>query len=149
MCTPRFIGGAGGLIDRTRVTLCVYSESLEPDVVTAILGVAPDSSHRKGDRRGPRRPPFRTGGWFYGVEGTPPEDPSTLTTKLLDQLPGDAALWLRLASEYDVRLSYGLFLDLWNRGISLPGDLVARIARLHVLVEFDIYAPESGEGAGG
>ena len=54
----------GGPIDEVRVTLALYSEDLEPDEVTRALGVQPSSAHRRGERRGPRSPPYRQGAWF-------------------------------------------------------------------------------------
>lgn len=130
----------GGLVDETGVRLGVYGENLDPPDVTAIIGREPTSAHRKGDRRGPRSPPYKGGAWFYELRGEAPQGPAELSAALLDQLPDDAQIWAKLSERYDVQLRYGIHMTGWNRGFDLPADVAVRIARLRAAVMFDIYA---------
>jgi uncharacterized protein DUF4279 len=129
----------GGVVDETDVCLGVYGDDLDPDQVTVMLGCEPTSSHRKGDRtkRGIVR---RRGAWLLSSKGT--ADPEELTCKLLDRLPKDERTWARLAKEYEVQLRFGLFLQRWNRGLDFTPQLVARMAKLHARIIFDVYGPD-------
>jgi hypothetical protein len=65
-----------GLID---VTVYLKGDSLDPDCVTRILGVEPERSWRKGERRTGKRPGAKTyvaktGLWTTGVEKHPLAD---------------------------------------------------------------------------
>jgi hypothetical protein len=129
----------GGVVDETHVTLGVYGDDLDPDEISAVLGRAPTSAHRKGDvgKRGHVR---RAGVWLLSLEGT--ADPEKLTRKLLDKLPTDERVWKRLAKRHEVQLRFGLFLERWNRGLDFTPELVVRMAKLHARINFDIYCPD-------
>jgi hypothetical protein len=136
----------GGLVDESSVCLAVYGEHLDPADVTAIVGRAPTSAHRKGDRRGPRSPTLKRGVWMLEISGQAPQGPAELTEALLDQLPDDERVWAKLSELYEVQLRYGIHMAGWNRGFDLPSAIAARIARLRAKVVFDIYAYDDEEG---
>ena len=130
----------GGVLDKTDVCLGVYGDDLDPDQVTIVLGCEPTSSHRKGDKMKRGINVWRRGAWLFSKVGT--ADPEQLTCKLLDRLPKDQRTWVRLAKKYDVQLRFGLFLERWNRGLEFTPQLVARMAKLHARIIFDVYGPE-------
>jgi hypothetical protein len=74
---------AGGLVDDTAVTLVLYADFLDPEVVTGLIGIAPTSARRKGQRAGPRSPPGRTGVWLHRVCARSPVGPEELCRELL------------------------------------------------------------------
>jgi hypothetical protein len=131
----------GGVVDKTTVTLGFYGDDLDPAEVTAMLGCKPTSSHRKGEnmtKGGVRVWP--RGAWLLSKTGM--TDPEKLTKKVLDRLPRDERLWVRLAKKHDVQLRFGFFLERCNRGLDFTPQLVARMAKLHERIMFDIYCPE-------
>lgn len=130
----------GGVVDKTDVCLAVYGDDLDPDQVTAMLGCEPTSFHRKGDKMKRGINVWRRGAWLLSLEGT--VQPEALTCKLLDRLPKDVPMWARLAKKYDVQLRFGLFLERWNRGLEFTPQLVARMAKLHARIIFDVYGPD-------
>ena len=71
---PEMIADAGGLVDRSRLTLGLYGEDLDPDEISRLLGCSPTSVHRRGD---PRRsgPPWPKGAWLLSVDGEAPTGP--------------------------------------------------------------------------
>jgi len=144
---PRVLCTVGGLVDETGVCLAVYGEDLDPEQVTGLLGRPPTSSHRRGERRGPRSPLYKRSGWFLEVRGTAPQGPEELVAKLLGQLPDDEAVWQKLARLYEVQLRLAFHMAGWNRGFELSADLVAKIANLHAKIVFDIYADEKDDDA--
>jgi len=133
------IGEAGGRVDQSRLTLGIYGEDLDPDEISRLLGCAPTSAHRRGDRRrsGLAAP---TGGWLLSVEAKSPTGPEELVRLLLARLPMDDALWSDLRTRFRVRLLFGIFTEGWNRGFTLSADAVRRITLLGAGVEFDLYA---------
>lgn len=148
---PRRLITVGGLIDETRVSLCIYGDDLVPEEISQLLGSVPTHAHRKGDPIKSRNPRAlktgtrKTGAWILRVAGKAPKEPEELTMALLNQLPEDDFVWAELSARHDIRLNYGLFIDAWNRGFDLSPELTARIARLRAGMGFDIYANPEGE----
>lgn len=130
---------AGGPVDKFSVTLAIYHPELEPDEVSARLGVAPTKSHRRGDSRRPGSPPLPTGGWSLRREALPPSLPSDAVVELLANLPRDAGFWDALRSDYNVQIRVAVHTDGWNRGFSLSHTAIARIAATGVEVDLDLY----------
>jgi hypothetical protein len=130
---------AGGPVDETGITFAVYGEDLDPESVSSVLACVPTSSHRRGERRGPRSPTYKGGAWFLEVRGTAPQQPEALITSLLDQLPRDESVMVKLGELFEVQLRIALHLSEWNRDFCLSAELTERIARLKVQLVFDIY----------
>jgi hypothetical protein len=137
---PRVLCTVGGPVDEVGVCVAVYGEDLDPAEVSALLGCTPTSSHRRGDRRGPRSPLYKRGAWLLEVRGTAPEGPEELVAKLLGQLPSDEGVWLKMGERYEVQLRLGIHMTGWNRGFDLSAALVGKVVRLHAKMGFDIYA---------
>jgi hypothetical protein len=133
---------AGGPVDAVCVTLAMYGEHLDPDWVSAQLGVQPTASYRKGDpRRGTGMPDHRGGGWFLEEVGDAPATPESITRALLDSLAHvPAETWAMLANHFDIQIHYALYLYSFNRGFDVGPDLAARIAWMRARMVFDIYA---------
>ncbi len=136
---------AGGPIDSVCATLSVYGEQLDPDTITAALGVAPTASYRRGDaRRGRGMPAHRGGGWFIERVGDAPQTPESLTRALLENLPSSQAeVWGHLAAHYDTQLHLALYLYSFNRGFTLSSELSWHLAAMRLRVVFDVYASSS------
>ena len=142
---PKMVTEVGGLVDKSKLTLGVHGETLDPDEISRILGCAPTSAHRRGD---PRRsaPPWPKGAWLLSVEARSPSGPEELVHLLLARLPSDEALWADLRSRFRVQLMFGIFNERLNRGFELSADAVRRINALGAGVGIDIYAnPKRGE----
>jgi hypothetical protein len=136
---PEVIGEAGGLVDKTRLTLGVHGEDLDPDEISRLIGCAPTTAHRRGDARRSGTP-WPKGAWLLSVEGHSPTGPEELVHLLLARLPTDASLWSELRARYRVTLGFGIFTERWNRGFDLTANAISRIESLGVGVGFDIYA---------
>jgi len=136
---PEIIGEAGGLVDRSRLTLAIHGEDLEPEEISSLLECAPTSAHQRGD---PHRsgPPWKRGAWLLSVDAESPTGPEDLVHMLLSRLPADEALWSALRSRFSLRLTFGIFSERWNRGFELSAEAVRRIQVLGAGVGFDIYA---------
>ncbi len=133
------IAAAGGPVDKFSVTLAIYHPELEPDAVSARLGVLPTKAHRRGESRRPGSPPLPTGGWFLRREASPPSLPSDAIVELLAGLPTHAGFWDALRSDYKVQIRVAVHTDGWNRGFSLSPTAIAHIAATGLEVDLDLY----------
>jgi hypothetical protein len=61
--------------------------------------------------------------------------------ELLSTLPSDASLWADIASRFDVRVSFGIYLEAWNRGFSLSNTVVRRMVQIGASLDCDVYGP--------
>jgi len=141
----RVIGEAGGIVDESRATLCIYGDDLDPAEVSAVLQVEPTRAHRKGDRRHPQSPAARKGAWLLSVEARAPEGPSDCLQELLAKVSPDPATWAKLHSEYEIRVSVGIFIEAWNRGFELPARVLEALALRSLNLDFDIYADDGSD----
>lgn len=138
--TIQVLAEVGGPIDEVNVTLGLYSEDLEPEEVSRVLGVEPTSAHRRGESRRPEGPPYRLGAWLLTEHGGDAELAEAILDRLLKRLPEDQAVWRDLRMRHDIQLRFGLHMTGRNKGLSIPLRHVARIAELGATMEFDIYA---------
>lgn len=130
----------GGEVDRTRAALAIYGPDLDPEEISARLGLRPSSSHRRGDRRtGERSGNYGESAWLLVVEGNAPIGPNELVRTLLSKFPSGASFWDPLVREHRVQVRLGIFMDDWNRGFTLDPDVVQLIANTGATMEFDLY----------
>lgn len=135
----RVIAEVGGLVDETGVCLGVYGPDLDPDQVTSRIGCAPTSAHRRGDRQGPRSPPYKEGAWLLEARGRAPTSAEQLIRQLLSKVPLDEALWEDLNSRFVVQLRIAVHFTGWNKGFDLTSGTVAAIAGVATTIVFDLY----------
>ncbi|UCH21780.1 MAG: DUF4279 domain-containing protein [Deltaproteobacteria bacterium] len=145
----KVIAEVGGVVDESDATLAVYGKDLEPDDVTALLGIKPTRSFRRGHKVGPNSPPIPHGAWFLEIRGEAPEGPDVQLRKLLMRLPDSEDVWRKLRSRYEVQLRFGIFMSGWNKGFDLAPDLIVRLAKMGVELDFSIWANGDEEENGG
>ncbi len=131
-------------IDRSTVSLRFLGKNVEPERYTRLLHCEPTTAARTGEtittNSGKQRV-VKTGYWSleYG-------DPDTvgLETKimaLLAKLTDDENTWEQLAEGCRADLFCGLYLDGWNRGLSLSPALMREMGKRRLELGLDIYAP--------
>lgn len=137
----------GGPVDQVGVSLSIYGkedgEELNPDEISALLGVTPTLVCRRGERLRPRSPPHRCGIWSLGIEplrGNEAADGAL--TMLLDQLPSDPGLWAALRARYNMRFFFFVSFNDFNRGFGLSACSIARAAVIGAPMDFDLYADD-------
>ncbi|HWA78513.1 MAG TPA: DUF4279 domain-containing protein [Polyangiaceae bacterium] len=137
---PIVIATVGGPVDEARVSLAVYSDDLQPETITSLLSCSPSRSHRRGERKRAGSVPFPTGAWILTEEGGPHESVDPIIRRLLMRLPDDDRVWLQLARDHELQVRFGVHMSGWNRGFSISTDALARLSRMQVSLEFDLYA---------
>jgi hypothetical protein len=130
----------GGNVDECTVTVCFHGEELEPDEVTHILGVKPTNSCRKGDRfRGKKKDRIeKQGRWLFELDWSNARLDDQIN-RILDELTSDLTGWITLSRRFQTRLSCGLWMMLWNRGLDLSPRTMQRIAERGLTLDIDIY----------
>jgi hypothetical protein len=142
----RVMATVGGLVDEVRVSVTIYSDGLEPEKLSELLGCTPTLAHRKGERKHDGSAPFRFGAWILTEEGTTPQTVDQVLRRLLLRLPDDPELWSKIADDNDVQLRFGIHMTGWNKGFTISADALARLSRMRLSFDFDLYAyePEAG-----
>ena len=130
----------GGPVDRCEVTLRVNGPRLEPDEITALLGVQPTSSRSRSTPY-PSGQPSRFASWWYTFPAPNEDetDPNVLIRLLLEILPSDPAVWEAVApNEPDVFCM--VVLEAANRDFTLAPDTMRLLVARGLSLSFDIYA---------
>ncbi|WP_293853740.1 DUF4279 domain-containing protein [uncultured Alsobacter sp.] len=128
---------------RTKVCLRLFGDTLDPDEVTSLLGVAPTRCGRKGDVRigeSGRRIVARSGSWLLetDVQGTLGER----IAALLGALPEDPAIWHSLARRYRCDVFCGAFMREANEGVDLEPAVLSMLGDRGLSLGLDVYGPE-------
>jgi len=122
-------------------SLCIYGANLDPAIVSDLLGVAPTSSHRRGDERSSpsgkivRR---KTGAWILFTEIDNPHELVDSVTKLLDGIKFEGSIpHIPNVTHASVVLVVGLA-EQPAVGV-LPAGLVKKIADLGLDIAIEAY----------
>ena len=132
----------GGPVDRCEVTLRVNGPQLEPEEITALLGVQPTSS-RSRHTPYPSGQPSRFASWWYSFP-TPDDgecDPDVLIRLLLEALPSDPAVWEAVAPN-EPNVLCMVVLEAANRDFTLAPETMRLLGARGLSLSFDIYAEE-------
>jgi hypothetical protein len=132
-----------GPVDKVSVSLGVYGDDLDPSTVTAMLGVSPSQSWRKGDvLDSSRQVPERTGVWLLKHGLSDSQTLSDQISALLDLVTSDLQVWQKLGARHRLRVFCMLTLLDWNRECGIPASLLRRLGERGLDLDFDIYADE-------
>jgi Domain of unknown function (DUF4279) len=131
---------AGGEVDEYSVSLRFFGDDLDPDIMTAIMGVCPTISYRKGDifRRKTHDKIQKTGSWRYRNQRSGDISLEEQINNLFNLLPADLEIWRDL-KRFDPNLFCGLWLKEWNRSFDLSSEVLMRIAERGLRIGLDIY----------
>lgn len=129
----------------TNTTLCVYSDTLDPEQISDHLGLIPTNSYRRGDpittarRRYGNHP---SGGWLLSSrDHVVAEDLTAHLDWLLARLePAAPRIGALQAEGYDVAIIIALSAEPLGGGPTLSSEMLERLARLGVPVDLDLYS---------
>lgn len=130
--------------ERAVAELRIYGDTLDPVVVTSLLGVEPSSSQKKGERhegfRG-RWSIFKTGGWFLSSESRVESlDLSRHVDWLLAQLAPASEKLKALQAEPDVHMY--IVCIWWSKtgdgGFTLSPEQMRLMAELNLECQFSL-----------
>lgn len=121
-------------------------EEVEPEALNKTLGIQATSSHRKGDQKisssGQEYAPFRAGLWAFQPIVAEEAILADHLEALLEVIePHIEKLHTCLAEKIDWQadIFIGIFGEGGNLGFEIPVDLLDRLQRLRLKLDFDIY----------
>lgn len=126
-----------GQIGKTKVSLRLISDHLDPESVTSLLGQQPTRSWRAGEMKLDR--PAKFGSWHLNSDPRVPGELDTQIRDLLASVSSDIAIWNDLTRQHRADLFCGLFLTESNQGFVLMPETMAAIAERGLKLSFDIY----------
>jgi ribosomal protein L19 len=133
----------GGPIDKSKVTLRIFGDDLNPDEISELLKCNPSVSYKKGDIiKNGQTAKAKTGRWSLESTLSDETDLEEKVWDILKRLSSDVNVWKSITTKYEVVFFCGVFLDTDNRGFGLSVSLMREISRLGIEIGFDIYAPE-------
>jgi hypothetical protein len=127
----------------TKASLCIYSENIDIQAISALLGCNPTHSHKRGEKVKPHSPPSKTGLWLLDA----PDGlyfPDKLTY-LIETTTSNHDVWDKLASLHRIELSCAVFLRSWTDGFTFPAELMEEIGRRHWQFGISVYSAEGDE----
>lgn len=134
-------------IARTRASIRVFGEDLDPAEVTELLGAEPTHQSRKGDIR-PSGFIVQQGSWRLQAPEQEPGDLEGQVRGLLSVLTDNLAIWRDLGARYRVDVFCGLMMEATNEGLSLSPSLQALLAERGLSLGLDIYTAEQPQNRG-
>ncbi len=145
--TGELIWIAGGGIDAVSVTLRFFGDNLDPEEITAKLGIQPTKCCRKGDIywQGRYRQTQTTGKWILRKSRRADRDLSTEVDSLMKQLTQDYAVWYELTSRFDASILCGLWLAKWNGATELEVQTLQALSARRLRLELDLYFDQGTE----
>jgi hypothetical protein len=126
--------------DQVSVSLLFNGETVDPDVVTHLLGVSPTVLKRPGHRSTQRLfASLETGYWRLMTSDRVRESSlEALILDLLARLPPPGPRWDALRP-LNGQLFCGLFLEVWNRECHLSPAVLGAVIERHLTLRLDMY----------
>ncbi len=135
----------GGPPRDSEATLCIYSDNLDPNAISALIGCDPTRARRKGesDPRRPRTPPAPVGQWFLEA---PVHLPFAQKLKhLLAATTGNSDAWRELRQEHAYFVRSAIFLRSWTEEFWLDPDTLTEMASRQWGLALSKYSAEGEE----
>jgi uncharacterized protein DUF4279 len=135
-------------VSKTRASLRIFGDDLDPDEISALLGAPPTLSGKKGEVRADKRgieQTARTGRWLLRVNHRQPGDLDSQLVELLSPLTPDIEVWRSLVTRFKADIFCGLFMKESNEGLGLRPETLEMIGSRGLPLGFDIYGAPSEE----
>jgi hypothetical protein len=137
-------------VQRSVATLRVMGDSLQPELITQVLGCEPTSAQRKGDdltgKSGASRV-ARFGMWRLEAAAREPADLNEQVSEILAKLTQDLEVWRSVTAAHTTDLFCGLFMDRRNEGLELSSTSMAALGSRGILLGLDIYSGDDERDA--
>jgi hypothetical protein len=131
-------------IARTRASLRVLGDTLEPEEVSALLGRPPTRRRRKGDKvEGKSEATAPTGAWILDSNLSERVELEEHVEVLLGSLSNDMDEWSSLTDRFSASMHCSLFLDQYNEGFELSPRVTRALADRGIVIAFDIYSGDA------
>jgi hypothetical protein len=134
---------------RSRASLRLFGEDLEPEEITRLLCCIPTSSQKKGEiirhRTNGDEHVAPYGKWLLNEDECCPGDLDGQIQRLLARVSADLSVWHNLVSRFRTDLFCGIFVQQWNEGVSLSPEVLAALGSRGIKIDFDIYIDSNAD----
>lgn len=132
-------------ISRSRASLRITGDQLDPEIIIELLGCSPTISRKKGDviigqKTGNKRD-AGFGIWRLRASEKSPENLDGQVQEILGQLTNDMKVWKSLGSRFELDLFCGIFMNEENEGMAISSKTLMELGMRGVKIGLDIYAP--------
>ena len=132
----------GGNFEEFTVGINFYSENLDREEITSLLGHNPTKAWNAGEKH-PIGNSNKTritnwGKWYLNSE----RDATDLNIKLrnlINDLTCDLEKWRNLTSKYESWVDVAGYMNNWNRGFMVETDVLKLLSDRNLKIYFDIY----------
>ena len=136
------IAEVGGNFEEFSVRVNFYSENLDREEITSLLGHNPTKAWNTGERH-PMGNAGRTritnwGKWYLSSERDS-IDVNIKLKNLFELLTDDLDKWQKLTSKYECWVDIAGYMKNWNRGFILEVDVMKLLSDRNLSIAFDIY----------
>jgi Domain of unknown function (DUF4279) len=141
-------------VGKTRASLRIFGDDLDPDEISELLSASPTLSGKKGEVRVDKRgleQTATTGRWLLRVARRQPGDLDSQLVELLSPLTPDIGIWRNLVARFKADIFCGLFLKESNEGLEIRPETLKMIGSRGLSLGFDIYGapPEEADESKG
>jgi hypothetical protein len=130
-------------ISRSKASLRIFGDDLDPADISVKLGCGPTSSSTKGEHIVGKHTGTvqiaKTGVWRLAAQSREPADLDGQIEELFAGLTKDMAIWNEFAGKYELNLFVGLFMRGGNEGIKIKVESLNLLAERGVEFWLDIY----------
>lgn len=137
-----FITEIGGTFEEFSVGINFYSEVLNRQEITKLLGVEPTKSWNPNERHpigNSKKTRITNWGKWYLISNRDNSDLNDKLKVLIESLTTDLDVWKVLTSKYDVWIDVAGYMENWNRGFTLNIETMKMLIDRNLKIEFDIY----------
>jgi hypothetical protein len=136
------IAEVGGSFEEFSVGINFYSENLDKDEITKLIGAEPTKSWNPGERHpigNSQKTRITDWGKWYLTTERDSKDLNQKISELLDDLTTDLNIWKMLTSKYEAWIDVAGYMENWNRGFILKPETMKLLTERNLEVAFDIY----------
>ncbi|ESU24559.1 hypothetical protein FLJC2902T_31990 [Flavobacterium limnosediminis JC2902] len=132
----------GGIFEEFSVGVNFYSNKLNKQEITELLGVEPTKSWNPNERHSvgnSNKTRITNWGKWYLSSKRDKTDLNVKLTNLLQSLTTDLDKWKILTSKYEAWIDVAGYMENWNRGFTLNPEIMKMLSDRNLKIEFDIY----------
>ena len=123
-------------------TLRIFTDDVDPEEVSRILGRNPDRMFRRGDPHSRGRLVRKSGGWFLNAPAQPDANLDAKIADLLTALPKDPAIWATLADRFTADIFCSYFAPISVAGIDIEPNTLRLLADRGLPLRICFYIEE-------
>jgi len=130
-------------IRKISIRLIIWDFDCQPEEITNYLGIQPSEIRIKGETRlvGKIKHPMlnKMNAWIIESDLPKSAEPDKHIENILNKIRPHKNKFIELAKKYDADLSFGIFWDYCNPGITFDKEILKEFAELNIEVGFDMY----------